>query len=507
MTSSSTDSSTNPKTDEPEDESAEDLPTINADMLKSAPRKVQYYKPPGSCEEAQELLEREDLTEQDVLDFVHGRELRKPQVTESEKLRQAYLEAYHKRRDEILDLACKFWKQEAFIDEDGRLVPVTERGDHLPGELPPLPNRHNRGNNDGNNRGAARNNQNGDDEGMNNNVINNPLLNNNNMPFPLDQEEEERRWMEQEEREAERAIERAVKRYQEAGVPEEEYVLLRVQPAERPERASLTFRRICFAVLAVVTAFICIMLQTLPLFPHDPRPNPRFDKLLYELVEVRHFPEHVQACPRLHRTASVPKPWSERLQFWQKQQTVDCSEGVVHIPAKTVLIDSFFESNTEEESAFWEPYALGVNVSWFLQCNPPANMGHCQAQLPPDSCQATDSPRSLSPNARCFRGIHDNIITDHEVGDALRMGAELIQAGGDHFEIHENVILLQDRLPTVLDTIRNLLRDTYMVQGKIQPVAFRVNAVGPLDGNGVAVRGSSSQTSSYLTRIFNRQVC
>lgn len=114
--------------------------------------------------------------------------------------------------------------------------------------------------------------------------------------------------------------------------------------------------------------------------------------------------------------------------------------------------------------------------------------------------------------SRCFRGIHDNLISDQEVGETLRLGAQLIQEGGDHFDIYsddKNLLLLQDRLPTLLSTIKRLLRDTYLIgreTTKLKPVAFRVNAVGPFDGKGVALHGSHSQSSNYLLRILNRTV-
>jgi hypothetical protein len=79
-----------------------------------------------------------------------------------------------------------------------------------------------------------------------------------------DNEEVDQQWIEQEEREASAAIARAVQRYREQGVADGDLRLIMVRP-ENGERTNFTFRRICCAVLAVVTAFICIMLQALPL--------------------------------------------------------------------------------------------------------------------------------------------------------------------------------------------------------------------------------------------------
>ncbi|CAB9530321.1 expressed unknown protein [Seminavis robusta] len=553
-------------------------------------KKIQYYLPPGCCDDAQSLLEQEDLTEQDVLDFVSDGKL--PEREDAGKeMRQALIDAYHERRREIRDLAWKFWQGQAFVDEDGRLVPVGENHNNEAGilqeagggQLPPLPNpvnNNNNGNNmappfllapanlmngggNNNNNGAINNNNNNNNDNNNNlgrnvdnrNNDNNDNFNmnapvvNNNIPFPLDLEEEERRWTEEEEREAALAIARAVERYRQQAVPEEEFVLLRVPPMERPERASLTFRRICFAVLAVAVAFICIMLQTIPLFPRDKRPDPLFDKLLYELLHVRHFTDHARDCPDLNRSplskTLYPSWWTETQLFkpieWllssyyytsissenQPELDVDCSDGVVHVPTKTVLVDSFFEASTKGQAAFWEPYLLGVNVSWFMPCNPPINASTmCQSptrqqqemttttnkdqSTDDDACPISEDPQHMEDH-KCFRGIHDNLITDQDIGETLRMGAELIQVGWDHFDIHYDARYLrhlEGRLPALLETIRSLLRDTYRVGSnhtKLKPVAFRVSASGPLDGGNLPLRGSLSQTSSYLLRVLNRQ--
>jgi hypothetical protein len=524
---------------------------------------MQYYLPPGSCDDAQSLLEYEDLTDQDVLDFVSRGTLTPVTADAAAQCKQDLLEAYHKRRREIRDLAWKVWEGQALVDEDGRLVPIGENeGDNAalqggePRQLPPLRNRNNEVNNmaiapglDAPAAGPAANmnNQMNDMNMNNNNNINLlvPPIVNHNIPFPLDQEEEERRWTEEEEREAASSIARAVERYRKEGIPDQEYVLLRVPPMERPERASLTFRRICFAVLAVVTAFICIMLQTIPLFPRDKRSDPLFDKLLYELLQVRHFEHHARACPNLHRSPPGPSAPSAYPSWWEvaiqpstwgqlsqsqlssnqprtNSRNVDCSEGVVHIPTKTVLVDSFLESSTKREADFWKPYLSGVNVSWFMPCHPPGNTSSlCQpqtskAQPGNDSCPIlADSSETDVASHKCFRGIHDNIISDHEVGEALRWGAEMIQAGGDHFDLHTEVDHMEElerRLPNLLKSIRRLLQDSYhAVPGEsnqiLRPVAFRVSAVGPLDGRDVVpLHGSLSQTSNYLIRILKRQV-
>ena len=509
---------------------------------------VQLYRPAGSLESAQSLLENDDfnLTANDVLEFCrkgtlpqhnkddeHSARSEPPVEGPSKEKKGAVLsqiqEAYHGRRREIRDLACKFWQGEAFVDGFGRLLPVPAdetEDQQFPPPLAPLPAH----NNDNNN--VAHNNL----------PPNVPLNNlNNNLPFPLDADEEERQWVETEEREAAAAIARAIERYKQEGVPTEDYVLIRVPPMGRPERTSLTFRRICCCVLAVVTAFLCIMLQTLPLFPLDNEPDPIFDKLMYELMEVRPFEDHVMECRGLHRSPpTYPPPWLNPLSIFYKgspsnlaiyfgaSRHVDCSKGVLHVPSKSTLVNSYFESSTHRDhGALWEPYVLGVNASWFLPCNFPVMNDTTPCQQSPSIDADTESGEQFcnshqpgpsqidnetyqeARQPRCFRGIHDNMISDHEVGETLRLGSQLIHEGWDHFDIHRDKnLLLKERLPTLLHIIRSLLQETYGVpgEGNVNPVAFRVNAVGPFDGHGVALHGNeNSQNSNYLLRILNKK--
>ena len=64
---------------------------------------------------------------------------------------------------------------------------------------------------------------------------------------------------------------------------------------------SLTFRRICFAVFAVVTAFVCIMLQTLPLLESARTIDPVLDPVLKEIVVLRDMADHLLSCGNLRR--------------------------------------------------------------------------------------------------------------------------------------------------------------------------------------------------------------
>jgi hypothetical protein len=194
--------------------------------------------------------------------------------------------------------------------------------------------------------------------------------------------------------------------------------------------------------------------------------------------------------------------------------TTDCTDGVVHIPTSAAIIDEFIKAKTTRHVSVLEPFVTsGINATWFFPCHVPDNGAR------PDPCypgatelQGTDQQQCSAAAKRqepslCFRGVHDDLVSDQEIKDTLRMGSYLISLGGDHFDIHYDTAFLEDRLPSTLRTLRNLLRDTYLIddaalQFPLHPVAFRVNAVGPMNGDGVPLYGLHS--SKYLVRIFNR---
>lgn len=252
------------------------------------------------------LLLKTDLTDQEIDDYLWGESTTLTHNNNNNPLTPQQ-EAFYKRRKEIQELAAKVESGGAHIDADYRLVPTPPTT--TPQQpLPPL------NNNNNNNQGPGR-----------------PENNNNAM----ENEDAERRWVEREQREAAEAIARAVQRYRDQGVPEEEFELIPIPPRRELENkrlqqkglcrcvslsllphtlslvlllleteqdnVNLTFRRICFAVLAVVTAFVCIMLQTLPLLHTVSVSNAIFDPLLYEILHVRKFSTHLRHCNGLQR--------------------------------------------------------------------------------------------------------------------------------------------------------------------------------------------------------------
>jgi hypothetical protein len=231
---------------------------------RSSSRKesLQLYRPAGSSEEAAELLEKIKLTNQDIIDFCGSKPLRTPLAVETDE--NARLRAkFHERRAEIRDVSERLKIGDARIDEDGRLVAVTGPPQPPLADLPAPPQ----------------------------------LFNFNQQD---NEQEEEDRLFVQEQREASERIALMVKRYREHSVPEEDFELILIEPREGAN-FNLTFRRICIAGLAVVTAFVCVILQTLPLYQPIESLDPHFDGLMHELLQMRLFHVHAMHCPGLHR--------------------------------------------------------------------------------------------------------------------------------------------------------------------------------------------------------------
>jgi hypothetical protein len=124
-----------------------------------------------------------------------------------------------------------------------------------------------------------------------------------------------------------------VKRYRDEGVPEDDFVFIPIPPVRRQgDAVTLTFRRICFAALAVFTAILCITLQAVPLFDKVNHSDAAVDKLLPELLYLRDFTVHARYCRGLRRDRDT---FSDILEG--SASPIDCSDGVLHIPSVHVL--------------------------------------------------------------------------------------------------------------------------------------------------------------------------
>ena len=164
---------------------------------------------------------------------------------------------------------------------------------------------------------------------------------------------------------------------------------------------------------------------------------------------------------------------------------MDCDAGVLHVPVKHVLLDQYMEAETMEALATLQPYAFGINATWFFPCQSSPSIRDdddetCIAR------QENFDDHDDNDRYKCFRGLHDNLVSHFNVRRALWLGRDLILEGGDHFTIHYNVSRLQESVPDVVNTIPALLRKQYYVDDKmIKPVAFRIYTTGPVDGHGV----------------------
>jgi len=401
---------------------------------------VQLFRPrPGNDDAIHALLQLANPTKQDVFDRLNGSVSFPPRcLTENEK-------AYYARRAQIYQWAAQVETGGAHIDEHDRLVLAT-----APEPLPP--------------------------------VNQEPV----DLRHPEAEDDEERRWLQQEERDAVMAISKAVKRYRQQGVPEEDFQLIHVPTKAPSSSVNYTFRRVCFAILAVVTAFACIMLQTLPLLNYVTPSNLVFDKLIVELLQVRHFRQHAVHCTELNRD-DTPN-W-----LFGNAPAINCAKGVLHIPSKFVVLEEYLKASSQREMDALENYIAGVNVTWFMPCH--------AVDYKDRSQNVSSYPgSSMYFNRKCFRGVHDGLLTGDSVESALQMGEALIKAGSDHFDIREDVHMLTEMTPRLLEAVELLLKDVYGLSEYLFPVAYRIHVTLPMDAKDVI----GEKSSKLLSKNFNK---
>ena len=482
---------------------------------------------------------------------------------------------FHKRRAELRSLTAEFRNGlgGARIDEDGRLVRALGPPQPPRANLPPPVGNGNNGIGEGDN---INNNPNADEN------HDNPHFFPDNI---LDQqpENQEELFFEQQRRETEATISHAVKELrsrnhlQRVPVPEEDFEVILLSPRGRPSRprattqgvifgtaqnhnnideededtrndaVSLSLRRIAVACFVVLAAIVGTMLQLLPigaLLTGGDSLDPRFDALLGEVLDIREWRDHVRECGPANRGGrhhDNDNNW-EWLRTWMRRSapdektSSDCSGGVLHVPSKPVLrLDSI--ASSVHAGPDLSGYFHGVNVSWFVPCS-----GHPSVK-PPKQCKPretagsdgpADSKHSTTCRApqrnldRCFRGIHDNLIENKEIHAAIRMGDALIFHGGDHFDVHHDVHVLYNMVPSIVKKTKKLLDSTYFNQRQesqnarndekskpddgddntndrssinhrhVEPVAFRVLTTGPMDGHNVKLAQDGDLMTMYL---------
>jgi hypothetical protein len=378
-------------------------------------------------------------------------------LTWSQNQSQDQLQLYHSRRKELVELRKKLQTGHARVDQDGRIVPILNPRAPQAVDLPPPPNRAQLLAAFPLANAAAANNNNNNNNNMDNNFNNN----NNNPMNNLDHEDADTQWVAQQERQAAGAIARAVRRYREAGVPDEDLFLARVRGSSPGGVGAFTFCRICIAISGVVMAFLFLMLHTLPigaqLFYYSQRGGIHNNalssmkqagtRLLHELLQVKDFHAHAEKCPNLHRNQTYT--WAQR--WWYRllegKRVEDCSNGVLYIPTLRVIVappvTTGPNTNGKSRESASSTHNMGstrdgaVDAVWFMECHTPRSLPSLddsssmhlnysaemvqQQQQPQDQSAVLDS--SSSPNVctseshhtrSCFRGIHDDAIDANE---------------------------------------------------------------------------------------------
>jgi hypothetical protein len=534
----------------------------------------------SSSSRKDDLLSQEDLNEfltcqhllsdDDILEILSGTGDEKYSTDSWHRLknnnrcdeRVLLRQAFHRRKHEIRLLTAEYKETRnggtARIDEDGRLVRDTEPPQPPRANLLPVDNVAN--NNNDNNNDDNNNNDNGDDQRNNPQLLRGPRNDginfNNNIDNLIHQGQLEEQHLEQQRREAEATISLAVQDLRNIRVPGEDFEVILLDPQGRPARnesrnnnnnnrnhnqflMNLTLRRIAITMFIAIAAFTCALLQILPLssMKEQLSVNTDFDVLLYELLNVRGWKDHVNECSGGLADRSIEKlGWFQKMMM-HKKTMIDCSKGVLHIPSKRVLLEDYSaRSSSEQEKTMLQEYSLGVNISWFMPCSDrrPSHLEQQNQQLigcmqQTNKTDLIDEQGECAANRQiiydqCFRGIHDNIIQDKEIMMALMMGDALINDGGDHFDVQFDVSLLHRWTPSIVQKVRNLLDVTYLahlhnntipledekesqnesssrskINTSVQPVAFRILTTGPMDGRDVKLRSDGQERPLHRT--------
>lgn len=425
----------------------------------------QFYRSKQSIFPALELLEREDLREDDIISFCQGKKTRPLSLDSLQRQCMDQEELYRRRRKELQSLLRKVKTGDARVDEDGRLVEVANPSAPPAIQLPPPPQ-------------IPRN---------------PPPLNG---PQWLDHEEEDREWIAQGEREAAAGVDRVLEQWRNEGVAEEDLVFVRVPPND--DQANLTFRRVCFAVLAVVGAFTAIMLQTLPL-SSPAYPNP--EKLLGELLHVKTIDRHIAACEHLDRTENLTE-WDRLSEFMgARPLSDDCGDGVLHIPSRRVILDQLVSSQFPKlliAPVVQDIMLRGLDKTWFFDCQGIPGDGNNRKQAVNKTGQS-----STPVTSQCFRGIHDDFLPSSHIKKVIDAGARMILQGGDHYDIYR-ATEVPESLEPIFEKTKEYLQQVYSVLDTIHPVAFRIGAEGSMDGkDGPRVTFQSLGVSGRPVSLLN----
>ncbi|CAJ1962403.1 unnamed protein product [Cylindrotheca closterium] len=287
-------------------------------------------------------------------------------------------------------------------------------------------------------------------------------------------------------------IAQSLARYRAQGVPEDDLELVLI-----PHSAGGNFlsRGAWFGAFILSSVVLLFTLQMQAMFGRTVVVDVTFDDLMYELLEIRHFSSQVQQCHKDKNSTTTMEDDAFPASPFSIEGN-DCSNGVLHIPALHVLRDP----SLHPQSNRLMRYRQGLNLTWRMPCQTTN-----RALLTPQECSALDEMEGVctinkKDDAMCFRGVHDNIVSDKEVDATLNFAKELLKDGSDHFDVYL-ASKLEEKLPEVVKKLRNLLADVYSLPQEVEPFAFRILAAGPMDGYGV------SRNEPYLNqRRYERWV-
>jgi hypothetical protein len=381
------------------------------------------YRDERREQQAWHLLERENLTAEEIVRFCRGggggddddfADDNDDGIVSLEE-RDPYQLAYRSRRREIQRLLEALPSGGAWMDHNGRLLPVAsnDRGPPLP-PLPALNPNHVGGNHNHNNNNNNNNNHAVVVVGAGNfpPPPAPPLLQQQQPPPPQAQQQQHHDALR---RDAVAAIARAVDRYRRAGGVniDADLQLIRLDIRVEPPHNPLTVRRILIAVAAVVLAFVCMLIQTLgkpnssSAHYYDSSSSSAFhtmtDPLPKVVLKQRDFMDHVLQCqsPTNRTTPSSSTTFSHR---WRRlvqyaatgtrsaaaaaaaadtttttTVVVDCSDGVLLISSVRNMIRAFSKAQSSREVLAWEPYIVpeaGLNATWWFDCAAADNDDH-----------------------------------------------------------------------------------------------------------------------------------
>ena len=205
-------------------------------------------------------------------------------------------------------------------------------------------------------------------------------------------------------------------------------------------------------------------------------------------------------CPGLHRDTRALS-WQDRaLGLWSSHSESSCDDGVLHIPATSVLSALPYQAVTVDEHSVLDRYSSGLNVSWFSPCT-----GVHREAISQFTCsqrqQCEEASATSANHPQCFRGVHDHIVSIKEIEIALGIGHNLVLKGGDHFDVHHDMQPLEQEGSSILRKLKSLLSERYRLDG-IKPVAFRVQIAGPMDDHDVNLYRQPASALNHTVSKF-----